>query len=140
MAGPWPLSDEMAAAGQDLLDLGCAAVLVKGGHLSGDRLADVLVTGSGVEIFQHDRIESRNLHGTGCTLASAIASGLAQGLDLRDAVLRGRAYVLEAIRRAPGLGQGSRPARPRSYGQAVFRRVVATEQDLSRTVVRIRQL
>lgn len=101
--------DDMTAAGHDLLELGCAAVLVKGGHLSGDWLADVLVTRDGTETFEHKRIDTRDLHGTGCTLASAIATGLAQGLSLRDAVIRGRAYVLEAIRQAPGLGRGSGP-------------------------------
>jgi hydroxymethylpyrimidine/phosphomethylpyrimidine kinase len=99
----------MQAAGADLLALGARAVLVKGGHLDGDRLFDVLVGPEGVEIFEATRIQTRHTHGTGCTLASAIATGLGQGLRLSDAVARARAYLIEAIRSAPGLGQGHGP-------------------------------
>ena len=99
----------MQAAGADLLALGARAVLVKGGHLEGDRLFDVLVGPDGVEIFEGERIQTRHTHGTGCTLASAIATGLGQGLTLRAAVARARAYLTEAIRLAPGLGQGHGP-------------------------------
>jgi hydroxymethylpyrimidine/phosphomethylpyrimidine kinase len=106
-----PVADlaAMLAAGADLLALGAQAVLVKGGHLSGDRLFDVLVGPDGVEIFEGTRIPTRHTHGTGCTLASAIATGLGQGLALRDAVARARAYLVEAIRVAPGLGRGHGP-------------------------------
>jgi hydroxymethylpyrimidine/phosphomethylpyrimidine kinase len=99
----------MQAAGTDLLALGARAVLVKGGHLEGDRLFDVLVGPDGVEIFEGTRIQTRHTHGTGCTLASAIATGLGQGLRLSAAVARARAYLIEAIRLAPGLGQGHGP-------------------------------
>jgi hydroxymethylpyrimidine/phosphomethylpyrimidine kinase len=99
----------MQAAGADLLALGARAVLVKGGHLDGDRLFDVLVGPDGVEIFEGTRIQTRHTHGTGCTLASAIATGLGQGLTLRTAVARARSYLIEAIRLAPGLGQGHGP-------------------------------
>jgi hydroxymethylpyrimidine/phosphomethylpyrimidine kinase len=99
----------MEEAGRALLALGAGAVLVKGGHLAGPVLHDVLVTPEGVEIFEGRRIETRHTHGTGCTLASAIACGLAQKLRLRDAVARARAYLAEAIRTAPGLGQGHGP-------------------------------
>ena len=101
--------DAMQAAGADLLALGARAVLVKGGHLDGDRLFDVLVGPDGVEIFEGRRIQTRHTHGTGCTLASAIATGLGQGLTLRAAVARARTYLIEAIRTAPGLGQGHGP-------------------------------
>ena len=101
--------DAMQAAGADLLALGARAVLVKGGHLDGDRLFDVLVGPDGVEIFEGTRIQTRHTHGTGCTLASAIATGLGQGLTLRAAVARARTYLIEAIRTAPGLGQGHGP-------------------------------
>jgi hydroxymethylpyrimidine/phosphomethylpyrimidine kinase len=99
----------MQAAAVDLLALGAEAVLVKGGHLEGDRLFDVLVGPDGVEIFEGTRIATRHTHGTGCTLASAIATGLGQGLALSAAVARARAYLVEAIRTAPGLGQGHGP-------------------------------
>lgn len=101
--------DDMAAAGKAILDLGASAVLVTGGHLEGDAIVDVLVRTDGVERFEGRRIESTSTHGTGCTLASAIATGLAQGLGLSDAVVRARAYVVEAIRTAPGYGGGHGP-------------------------------
>lgn len=100
---------DMEEAGRRIMDLGAKAVLVKGGHMTGDRLVDVLVTGDGVHHFENERMETTNTHGTGCTLASAIAAGLAQNMPLKAAVERARAYVLEAIRLAPGYGQGHGP-------------------------------
>ena len=99
----------MERAGETLRRMGAGAVLVKGGHLAGPILHDVLVTSAGVHVFEGERIETPHTHGTGCTLASAIACGIAQGLALRDAVARARAYLLEAIRTAPGLGSGHGP-------------------------------
>ena len=101
--------DDMKSAAGDLLALGPRAVLVKGGHLPGETVRDVLASDDGVEVMESPRIETRNTHGTGCTLASAIATGLAQKLPLREAVVRARAYLLEALRRAPGFGQGHGP-------------------------------
>lgn len=89
--------------------LGAHAVLLKGGHLEGERVLDLLVTPENVEEFVAPRIETRHTHGTGCTLASAIAAGLAQGMALRDAVARARSYVRAAILAAPGYGQGHGP-------------------------------
>jgi len=109
---------DMEAAGRALLDHGARAVLVKGGHLSGVLVSDVLVTGGELRCFESPRIETLHTHGTGCTLASAIATGLAQGLDLEPAVRRARAYLMEAIRRAPGLGRGSGPV---DHGHTVAR-------------------
>jgi hydroxymethylpyrimidine/phosphomethylpyrimidine kinase len=100
---------EMRAAGENLLALGCRAVLVKGGHLSGETVLDVLVTAAGVRVWESPRLTTRHTHGTGCTLASAIATGLAQGLDVETAVDRARAYVQRAIAGAPGLGRGHGP-------------------------------
>jgi hydroxymethylpyrimidine/phosphomethylpyrimidine kinase len=100
---------EMHTAGEALLGLGCRAVLMKGGHLSGDTVSDVLVTAAGARVWESPRIATRNTHGTGCTLASAIAAGLAQGQDVESAVARARAYVLRAIAGAPGLGRGHGP-------------------------------
>jgi hydroxymethylpyrimidine/phosphomethylpyrimidine kinase len=101
--------EAMARAGAALRAMGVAAALVKGGHLAGPRLVDVLVTAEGATYFEGERIETRHTHGTGCTLASAIATGLAQGMALRPAVERARAYLLAAIRTAPGIGGGAGP-------------------------------
>jgi hydroxymethylpyrimidine/phosphomethylpyrimidine kinase len=100
---------DMQAAGEALLALGPKAVLMKGGHLPGPRVHDVLVMRGDVRVFESPRIETRHTHGTGCTLASAIAAGIAQGLPLPDAVARARAYVQAAIRHAPGYGKGHGP-------------------------------
>jgi hydroxymethylpyrimidine/phosphomethylpyrimidine kinase len=73
-------------------------------------IVDVLRTADGGEYrFESPRIDSRSTHGTGCTLASAIAVGIAEGLTLEAAVMRARRYVFDAIRTAPGLGQGHGP-------------------------------
>ena len=101
--------EDMQHAGEAIMALGAKAVLVKGGHLDGDRLTDVLVTSDGVELFHDERIHTKNTHGTGCTLASALATGLANGLALREAVKRARAYVRAAILAAPGYGAGHGP-------------------------------
>jgi hydroxymethylpyrimidine/phosphomethylpyrimidine kinase len=101
--------EAMGRAGEALRAMGARAVLVKGGHLPGKRLVDVLVTGDGIDLFEGERIETHHTHGTGCTLASAIATGLAQGMVLRETVARARAYVAEAIRTAPGIGGGHGP-------------------------------
>lgn len=89
--------------------IGAKAVLVKGGHMDEDVLTDVLWQAGEVVRFKGPRIKTQHTHGTGCTLASSIACGLAQGLDMVSAVERGRAYVLEAIKTAPGYGQGHGP-------------------------------
>ena len=99
----------MEAAARRLLALGAANVLVKGGHIEGDALVDLLVEGEGCLAFRHSRVATRHTHGTGCILASAVAAGLASGLVLREAVTRAHDYVQAAIRNAPGLGQGNGP-------------------------------
>lgn len=81
-----------------LLALGAHAVLLKGGHLPGDEVVDVLtMRGEALQRLQSSRIASDNVHGTGCTLSSAIAAGLALGLSLPQAVAEARRYVLQAI-------------------------------------------
>jgi hydroxymethylpyrimidine/phosphomethylpyrimidine kinase len=104
-----PDADAMEAAARDLLRLGARAVLLKGGHLPGDDLVDLLIDADGVRRFADRRLPTRATHGTGCTLASAIAAGLAQGLDLDAAVARARAYLRRAIVAAPGFGAGHGP-------------------------------
>ncbi len=100
---------DLLHAAEMLMTLGVPAVLLKGGHLEGDTVTDVLATASGVRRFTAPRQDTRHTHGTGCTLASAIAAGLAQGLALPDAVARAHAYVQRAIAAAPGLGAGHGP-------------------------------
>ena len=102
-------TDDLRRAGEALLKAGAAAVLMKGGHIPGDTLIDILMTAAGETTFEGPRLDTRHTHGTGCTLASACATGLAQGLDLTAAVARAWAYVQEAIARAPGFGRGHGP-------------------------------
>jgi hydroxymethylpyrimidine/phosphomethylpyrimidine kinase len=101
--------EDMKTAAREILSLGCHAVLLKGGHLEGERLTDILATSNHVEEFTSNRIHTNHTHGTGCTLASAIATGLAQGMTLLDAVKRARIFVRKAIEHAPGFGQGHGP-------------------------------
>jgi hydroxymethylpyrimidine/phosphomethylpyrimidine kinase len=102
-------TDDLERAGEALLALGCGAVLMKGGHIEGPRVVDLLMTPYSTVRYESGRIETRHTHGTGCTLASACAALIAQGVPLEAAVGRARDYVLEAIRRAPGLGAGHGP-------------------------------
>ena len=101
--------DEMRDAGRRILALGPRVVLVKGGHLQWDEAIDVAVTAAGDEAFRAERLPTRHTHGTGCTLASAIAANLALGLNEMDAIGRAKRYVTDAIRRAPGIGRGHGP-------------------------------
>lgn len=98
-------------AAQELLDAGARAVLAKGGHLAGDTVADWLVTANLQQRFVSPRIDTRHTHGTGCTLASALATRIAQGMALPDAVAAARDYVHAAIAAAPGFGAGHGPLR-----------------------------
>jgi hydroxymethylpyrimidine/phosphomethylpyrimidine kinase len=102
-------TDDLRRAGEALLALGAKAVLMKGGHVAGERVVDVLMTSAGETTFEGDRIETRHTHGTGCTLASACAAGLAKGLKLEEAVAQAWNYVHEAMLRAPGFGAGHGP-------------------------------
>ena len=103
--------DEMTGQGRALLALGPSAVLMKGGHLAGDEAVDLLVTAQGVRRFAAPRLASLNLHGTGCTLSSAIAAHLALGADLADAIAAAKAFVGAAIVRGRdvALGAGAGP-------------------------------
>jgi hydroxymethylpyrimidine/phosphomethylpyrimidine kinase len=100
-------AEELAGA---LSFMGPQAVLLKGGHREGPEVVDLLMEhGTVADIYKSPRIDTPHTHGTGCTLASAIAVSIAQGLSLREAVARARNYVQEAIRTAPGYGQGHGP-------------------------------
>jgi hydroxymethylpyrimidine/phosphomethylpyrimidine kinase len=101
--------DDMRRGADTLLRWGLPAVLLKGGHLRDDIVTDVFATPFGCELLQAPRIRSRHTHGTGCTLASAIATGLAQGMTLSESVVRARDYVRAAISAAPGFGSGHGP-------------------------------
>ena len=101
--------DSQRRAAAALLGLGVPAVLVTGGHLPGAELVDVLATASGMAEFRAARVETWHTHGTGCTLASAIAAGLAQRMELHAAIARAHAYVQAAIATAPGFGHGHGP-------------------------------
>lgn len=103
------LDGQMSAAEILVEQLGAFSALVKGGHIEGDIIRDVLLTREGYRVFESPRIDTRATHGTGCTLASAIAAYMAQGAPIEPAVEKARAYVMEAIRNAPGLGQGHGP-------------------------------
>ena len=100
---------DMLLAAQELAGQGAAAVLAKGGHLAGEPVVDWLVTANSQQRFEAPRMSTPHTHGTGCTLASAIATGLAAGLPLAVAVERGRAYLQSALAAAPGLGKGHGP-------------------------------
>ena len=107
-------TDDLRRAGEALLELGARAVLMKGGHIlegngAGERVVDLLITRQGETIFEGERIDTRHTHGTGCTLASACATGLAQGLTLTESVARAWNYVHEAMLRVPGFGAGHGP-------------------------------
>ena len=101
--------EEMAAQARALLALGPSAVLMKGGHLAGAEAVDLLVTADGVRRFAAPRLPSPNLHGTGCTLSSAIAAHIALGADLPEAVAAAKAFVGAAIERGRDvkLGEGA---------------------------------
>ncbi|MFZ4124761.1 MAG: bifunctional hydroxymethylpyrimidine kinase/phosphomethylpyrimidine kinase [Rickettsiales bacterium] len=104
-----PNAAAMEQAAHDLLKLGSHAVLLKGGHLEGNEVTDILIENGTITKYSSPRIITRHTHGTGCTLASALATGIAQGLALPKAVSQARAYVLEALNHAPNLGKGHGP-------------------------------
>ncbi|MCH7875857.1 MAG: bifunctional hydroxymethylpyrimidine kinase/phosphomethylpyrimidine kinase [Gemmatimonadetes bacterium] len=100
---------QMEEAGRALLGMGAGAALVKGGHMEGAELVDLLVTADGTTRFTHDRIATTSTHGTGCTLSAAIAAGLALGVPRERAVADALDYVHRAIASAPDLGSGHGP-------------------------------
>jgi hydroxymethylpyrimidine/phosphomethylpyrimidine kinase len=101
--------DEMLAQARKLVTLGAGAVLIKGGHASGSESVDILVEGRSTTRFALPRIDTSNTHGTGCTLASAIAAGLAQDVSLVESVRQAKAYLASALKAADRLELGSGP-------------------------------
>lgn len=102
--------EDMHRAGEAILAMGPEAVLLKGGHLPTDQLVDVLLTSDGEEMqIESTKLDTRHTHGTGCTLASAIATGLANGESLELAFSHAHAFVRAAIEKAPGFGNGCGP-------------------------------
>jgi hydroxymethylpyrimidine/phosphomethylpyrimidine kinase len=99
--------EDMASQGVALLKLGPGAVLMKGGHLEGDEALDLLVTVDAVRRFAAPRLASKNLHGTGCTLSSAIAANVVLGAPLPEAVAAAKAFVREAIERGRDVALGA---------------------------------
>lgn len=99
-------ADQLTAAAQDLMAAGARAVLLKGGHLSGGRVTDVLLVGDREYRFEHDRVDVEG-HGTGCTLSAAVAANLARGLELTEAVAVSIDYVHRALLASYRPGRGS---------------------------------
>jgi hydroxymethylpyrimidine/phosphomethylpyrimidine kinase len=99
--------DEMLAQAKALLALGAKAILLKGGHASGPEAVDLLVSPNGVARLVAERVPTQNTHGTGCTLSSAIAAGLAKGQRLGEAVSDAKLYLTEAIRASDDLTIGA---------------------------------
>ena len=111
-----PVTDpaSMERAGRALLAQGAAAALVKGGHLGGGVVVDLLVTPGGIRRFEHERIATSATHGTGCTLSAAITAGLALGRPLERAVEDAIGFVHRAMASAPRLGGGHGPLNHRA--------------------------
>jgi hydroxymethylpyrimidine/phosphomethylpyrimidine kinase len=101
--------EDMRAASEALVRMGASAALLKGGHLPGPMIVDVLFDGEDWHEWRRDRLETRHTHGTGCTLSAAIAAGLALGWDRRWAVERAAEFTRRAIQSAPRLGSGHGP-------------------------------
>ena len=104
--------ENQTEAGIKLLKLGCKNVLIKGGHGNSDNINDLLITSDGDQhIFKSNKIISKNTHGTGCSLASAVATNLGQGLDIKESIKISIEYVQNGIKNAPDFGSGNGPIR-----------------------------
>ena len=101
--------DDMIKAGKILIDLGAKNVLIKGGHLKSKQINDILISNKIIKIFKSKKYRSKNTHGTGCTLSSAIATYLSCGKDLIKSCELGIKYVNDAIKSNPNLGKGNGP-------------------------------
>jgi len=101
--------EDVEIAGRILLRKGVSAVLIKGGHLLNEKATDTLIMPEGIEYFPSEWIETKNTHGTGCTYSAAIATHLAKGMTIIDAVATAKEYISGAIRYGLSLGKGSGP-------------------------------
>ena len=101
--------EDMQKAARRMIDMGARQAVIKGGHFQGEAAVDVLFDGRAFKMLSAPKIETRSTHGTGCTFSSALAAGMALGMDFFDAAARAKAYVTQAIVRAPGIGKGSGP-------------------------------
>ncbi len=109
-AMPINAQDQREAAARAIQTMGAKSVLITGGDMSSETLFDLLLDEQGAaQVFSHRRIDTPHTHGTGCTLASAIATSLAQGMALTEAIARARDFVQKAIMAAPGFGSGPDP-------------------------------
>lgn len=102
-------TDDAKSAAKAIAELGCHAVLVKGGHLTGNSATDVLYCNGEWTFFEAERVETENTHGTGCTYSAAIATQLAHGKGLVDAIRAAKAYITGAIQHALDIGHGHGP-------------------------------
>jgi hydroxymethylpyrimidine/phosphomethylpyrimidine kinase len=100
--------EHMELAAKEIYKLGCKNVLLKGGHFQGDAV-DILYNGADVIYFQSERIHTKNTHGTGCTLSSAIAANLALGCTIKEAVKKSKDYITTAIQHSLNIGHGVGP-------------------------------
>jgi hydroxymethylpyrimidine/phosphomethylpyrimidine kinase len=99
----------MEDAASALRKLGSRVVVITGGHFAGATVRDVICDADGIQVLEAPRLDGNSTHGTGCTFASAVAAGIAQGMAVRAAIARAQAFVREAIRTAPGFGRGNGP-------------------------------
>ncbi len=116
---------DMEKAAERICAMGCGGVLVKGGHAAGSAL-DILYDGRCFMRFDAPRVDTKNTHGTGCTYSSAIASNLALGMEMRDAVEKAKAYVTTAIRHALPIGRGNGPTH---HFYALYRNGLGREEE-----------
>lgn len=100
--------EDMKLAVKELYKLGCSNVLLKGGHMQGDAV-DILYNGKDITCLYSERIQTKNTHGTGCTLSSAIAANLALGYAIEEAVKRSKEYITMAIKHSLDIGHGVGP-------------------------------
>ena len=101
--------EDMEKACKKIYSLGCAYVVLKGGHMEGDEAIDILYDGSSFEYLKGKFVKTKNTHGTGCTFSSAITSYLAKGYEIRDAVRKAKEYIQGAIENSLSLGKGHGP-------------------------------